>query len=396
MPFRLFREFIKLEASGGIILFVTAMLALVIDNTNWAGYYESFFNLKLSVSVGLFTLSKPLLLWINDGFMAVFFLLVGLEMKREMIEGELNSLSKAALPGIAAFGGMFFPAIIYLYFNYHDAVAFKGWAIPTATDIAFSLGILSLLGSRIPVSLKIFLTALAIFDDIGAIIIIAVFYTSHISMPLLLCSAVMLCLLVLLNRFNVQRLGPYFVVGVILWVCVLKSGIHATLAGIVLAFAIPIKNKKNPSESPLRLLEHKLHPWVAFGILPIFAFANAGVPFEGLTWSHVVAPIPLGISLGLFFGKQIGIWSMTMLGVQCGVAQLPSGITKLGLYGISLIAGVGFTMSLFIGTLAFPSSASHAIYVRIGVIVGSLLAGFLGYLVLRLAYRNQTVAPCAR
>lgn len=397
MPFRLFREFIKLEASAGIILFATAMLALVIDNTSWAQYYEGFFSTKISLSVGsFFKLEKPLLLWINDGFMAVFFLLVGLEMKREMFEGELNSPAKAGLPAIAAFGGMFFPAIVYYYFNHHDPAAIRGWAIPTATDIAFSLGIISLLGSRIPVSVKVFLTALAIFDDIGAILIIAVFYTAHVSIVLLLIAVIMVLLLVLLNRFQVQRLGPYFVVGVVLWICVLKSGIHATLAGIVLAFAIPIRNPDNPSESPLRLLEHKLHPWVAFGVLPLFAFANSGVSFSGITFAHLVSPIPLGIALGLFLGKQVGIWLMTMLGVRLGVASLPSDISKMGLYGISLIAGVGFTMSLFIGTLAFPASATHAVYVRIGVIIGSFLSGLLGYLVLRFAYRGKLLAPCER
>jgi len=271
VPFKTFREFIHLESSGGIILFITAVLALIIDNTPWHVYYHTFFSLPMTIQLGALKLSKPMLLWINDGFMTIFFLLVGLEIKREMFEGELNSLKKAGLPAIAAFGGMLVPALIYLYFNHGDSVAAQGWAIPVATDIAFSLGILSLLGSRIPVSLKIFLTALAIFDDVGAIAIIAIFYTADISIYLLFAAAGLVILLMLLNRFKVTRTSPYILVGLVLWVCVLKSGVHATLAGLVIAFAIPLRDPKHPRRSPLRELEHKLHPWVAFGILPFFA-----------------------------------------------------------------------------------------------------------------------------
>src|SRR3990167_6729570 len=387
MALRLIRQFIKLEASAGVILFLTAALAILVDNSSFSAGYQSFFNLKISFSIGQFKLEKPLLLWVNDGFMALFFLLVGLEIKREMMEGELNSVSKATLPLIAAVGGMVVPSFIYLCLNWHNPHALKGWAIPTATDTAFSLGISYLLGNRIPVSLKIFLTALAIFDDIGAIIVMAVFYTSHVSLLMLLCALMLVCLLLLFNYMNVRQLGAYFIVGVVLWLCVLKSGVHATLAGIILAFTIPIKRARAEDKSPLHLLEHKLHPWVAFGILPLFAFANAGVSFSGLTWEHFFQAIPLGIACGLFFGKQIGIWTTTMLSVRFGISPLPKHLTPLGLYGMSLIAGVGFTMSLFIGTLAFHSVPPYAAYVRMGVIFGSIFSGLLGYWILRVAYR---------
>lgn len=386
MALRSIREFINLEASAGIILFTTAVLALFIDNSGLASYYEAFFNLKFSVSLGGFTLEKPLLSWVNEGFMTIFFLLVGLEIKRELVVGELNSVSKAMLPLMAAIGGMAIPASIYLGINWHDPLALKGWAIPTATDTAFSLGILSLLGKRIPESLKIFLTALAIFDDIGAIIIMAVFYTSRISLLMLLCALVLICFLMLLNYCRVQKISAYMLVGILLWLCVLKSGVHATLAGIIIAMTIPINKTKSSAESPLHILERKLHPLVAFGVLPLFAFANAGVSFSGLAVHHLFLSIPLGIACGLFFGKQIGIWLFTMLGVKCGISKLPANITSLGLYGLSLVAGVGFTMSLFIGTLAFHSVAPYAAFIRMGVIFGSFFSGVLGYFLLRYAY----------
>lgn len=383
---RLIREFTKLESSAGIILFGTAVLALLIDNTPWAHFYEAFFQMKISFSVGHFKLEKPLLLWVNDGFMSVFFLLVGMEIKREMLQGELNSISKAMFPAIAAVGGMIVPILIYLHMNQYDPVGLTGWAIPTATDTAFALAILSMLGSRIPVTLKIFLTALAIFDDIGAIVVMAIFYSSHVSWALLLCALLLVGLLLLFNYLGVQELPAYLIVGVLLWLCVLKSGVHATLAGIILAAMIPIKNTKDMGRSPLHVLESKLHPWVAFGILPLFAFANAGVSFSGMSWHQLFSPIPLGIACGLFFGKQIGIWVATMLGVRLGISQLPKNVTPFGLYAISLVAGVGFTMSLFIGTLAFHSVPPFAAYVRMGVILGSFFSGLLGYWMLRLAY----------
>lgn len=388
MPIRSFREFIKLESSGGVVLFCAAVLALIIDNTSLHAQYAALFHTLISIKFGAFELTKPLVLWINDGFMAVFFLLVGLEIKREIIEGELRTMSMALLPAIAALGGMVVPALFYVLCTYHDPVAIHGWAIPMATDIAFSLGILALLGKRIPLQLKVFLTALAIFDDLGAIIVIAIFYTSNISLVMLLVAIILILILYILNRYNVTSYTPYILVGIVLWVCVLKSGVHATLAGIVVAFAIPMRNKKAPTVSPVRKLEHKLHPWVAFGVLPIFAFANAGVSFRGLDASHLISAIPLGIAGGLFLGKQLGIWGGSMLAVRLRLAKLPKKVTGLGVYGLSLLAGVGFTMSLFIGGLAFDeSNAEFAAYVRFGVLVGSALSGIVGYLILRRAYR---------
>lgn len=390
MPFKTIREFIQLETSGGIILFAAAVLALIVSNTPLESYYHALFALPMSIKLGTLELTKPLLLWVNDGLMTIFFLLVGLEIKRELFEGELSSLKKATLPAIAAVGGVIAPALIYLYFNKGDAIALHGWAIPTATDIAFSLGILALLGSRVPVSLKIFLTALAIFDDIGAIVIIAIFYTKNISIILLFAAVGLIIILALFNRFRVMRFTPYVIVGIVLWLCVLKSGVHATLAGIVLAFCIPLRDRRYQDVSPLRRLEHRLHPWVAFGVLPIFAFANSGVSFVGLTKEHFFHPIPVGIALGLFFGKQIGVCLASYLGIVTGVAKLPKGASYLGLYGISLVAGVGFTMSLFIGTLAFGSKGgNYEVFVRMGVIAGSFCAGLLGYLVLRWSHQSN-------
>ena len=390
MPFRTLREFIKLESSGGIVLFIAAVVALALDNSPAHPYYQALFKLPVSLHLGALQISKPLLLWINDGLMTIFFLLVGLEIKREMFVGELNSLSKASLPGFAAVGGMLFPALIYVVFNWGDTVALRGWAIPSATDIAFSLGILALLGSRLPIALKIFLTALAIFDDIGAIIVIAVFYTEHISFIMLLTALGLIVVLVILNRLRIVAIAPYVLVGIVLWLCVLKSGVHATLAGIVLAFTIPMRDPKNPKVSPLRNLEHKLHPWVAFGVLPIFAFANAGVSFAGITLDELLSPVTLGIALGLFVGKQVGIWLVSWLSIKFRLARLPRGGNWRGIYGISLVAGVGFTMSLFIGSLAFGHANAHyPAMVRLGVIIGSLLSGLLGYLVLRFTYAPQ-------
>ncbi|WP_304985506.1 Na+/H+ antiporter NhaA [Coxiella-like endosymbiont] len=383
MQVRTLREFLKLESSGGIVLFIAAVFALILENTPCRTYYEALFNVPLSIQLGPLQLTKPLLLWINDGLMTLFFLLVGLEIKREMFEGELNSLTKASLPAIAGLGGMVVPALIYIAFNWSDPISLRGWAIPAATDIAFSLGILSLLGNRLPIGLKIFLTALAIFDDIGAILIIAIFYTHHISLILLLSTSLLLGLLFLLNRLRVTTITAYILIGVALWFCVLKSGVHATLAGIVLAFAIPIRDRENPRISPLRNLEHKLHSLVAFGVLPVFAFLNAGVSFAGMGLDNLFSPVTWGIALGLFLGKQIGIWSASWLGIKAGWAHMPHGGNWRSLYGISLVAGVGFTMSLFIGTLAFGSVGQHyPAMVRLGVITGSFIAGISGYLIL--------------
>jgi len=383
---RFIREFIKLESAGGIILFAVAIFALLLDNSPFAEIYQEFLQIPVVVQLGAFKLAKPLILWINDGLMAVFFLLVGLEIKREIFEGELDSWNKISLPAIAAVGGMIVPAVIYSVFNLSDSMALRGWAIPTATDIAFALGIMALLGSRVPVSLKIFLTAIAIFDDIGAIAIIAMFYTYKISFTFIGLAVFTLLVLFLLNRLRVSKISPYILIGLLLWVFVLKSGIHATLAGVALAFAIPLTDKKRPFRSPLRDLEHSLHKWVAFGVLPIFAFANAGVSFAGLDTDHVFGGISIGIAMGLFFGKQIGVFLASWLAIHFGLARMPHGTNWLGVYGVALICGVGFTMSLFIGTLAFyEGDASFPVMVRVGVLMGSFASGILGYLVLRYA-----------
>ena len=385
VPIRFIREFIKLESAGGIILFTLAVLALILDNSPLSTYYQAFFNAEIGFHIADFTLTKPLIMWINEGLMAIFFFLVGLEVKRELFEGELNSLAKISLPGFAALGGMVVPAIIYISLNWGDHVAMRGWAIPTATDIAFSLAILALLGKRVPVSLKIFLTALAIFDDIGAIIIIAIFYTVDITEQSLLFAGICLVVLFALNRLRVRSLIPYIMVGILLWFFVLESGVHATLAGVALAFAIPLRDPQNPERSPLRELEQSLHPWVVFAVLPLFSFANAGVSFSGLHLHDLVSGVPLGIILGLFIGKQIGIFLATWLAVRCKIVRMPSDGTWTSIYGIALICGVGFTMSLFIGGLAFDSMSnqSYAVLVRFGVLVGSMLSGILGYLLLR-------------
>ena len=399
MQIRIMRDFLKLESSGGVLLFSAAILALVVDNTPLSHYYHALLSAPLSLQLGQFVIGKPLLMWINEGLMTLFFLLVGLEIKREMLEGELNSLRKATLPVMAAIGGMAGPAVVYCWIHWGDPMALRGWAIPTATDIAFSLGILALLGSRVPVSLKIFLTALAIFDDIGGIAIIAGYYTQHIALSMLIVASLLIILLFILNRLNVTARAPYFLVGAILWFCVLKSGVHATLSGIVIAMMIPLRDKKQAERSPLRELEHVLHPWVAFLILPLFAFANAGISFAGMQLQQLWQPLPLSIALGLFFGKQIGICLMSWLAVSCRLAKKPHGATWLGIYGISLIAGVGFTMSLFIGGLAFDTSGSsiYGTYVRLGVIEGSLLSGLAGYLVLRMGRcTSNTMLQCVQ
>lgn len=384
---RTIQKFIQLEASGGILLFSMAVLALIMDNSPLSGLYNDLLSLKFTISLSSYALSKPLVLWINDGLMAVFFLLVGSEIKREVWEGELNTGSKALLPSIGAIGGMVFPALLYVWINHHGAhgTSLRGWAIPTATDIAFALGVLNLLGSRVPASMKIFLTALAIMDDLGAIVIIALFYTADLSGAFLWMAG--MCLLVLwgLNRKNVVRFIPYGIVGALLWFCVLKSGVHASLAGVAVALAYPLRNLKAPHQSPIRDLEAKLHPWVAYGVLPLFAFANAGLPLKGISFHTLLSPIPLGIILGLFLGKQIGIFGACWLAVKTGLGRLPEGANWRYLYGVSVICGIGFTMSLFIGTLAFGEvdAGETMPLVRLGVLSGSLLAGIVGYGVLR-------------
>ena len=365
-----------------------AVLAILVENVGLSHIYELLLTTPVVVSVGTLDISKPLLLWVNDGLMAVFFFLVGLELKREVMEGDLSSRDQIILPGVAAIGGMAAPALVYTIFNIDDAEAMRGWAIPAATDIAFALGILALLGSRAPVTLKIFLTALAILDDLGAIVVIAIFYTADLSVLSLAISAVGLIGLVVLNLLGVTRLTPYMLIGLFVWVCVLKSGVHATLAGVALAMAIPLKAQDDQGRSPLRRLEHGLHPWVAFGILPIFGFANAGLYLGDVSVEAMLAPIPLGIALGLFVGKQIGVFGGAWLIIKLGVARLPDGCTWPMMYGVCLLTGVGFTMSLFIGGLAF-SDVAHVNMVKLGVMLGSLLSGTVGYAVLHFAVRGR-------
>ena len=385
------QEFLQLEAAGGLILMGAAVLALIIANSPLAEYYAAFLVLPFQVSIGSLGIDKPLLLWINDGLMAVFFFLVGMELKREVVEGHLSSIRTASLPAFAAIGGMAVPAAIYAALNWGDAAAMRGWAIPAATDIAFALGVLSLLGDRVPAALKAFLLSVAIFDDLGAIIIIAIFYTAELSLLSLVVAAVLTVGLILLNRYGVSRPAAYVLLGIPLWVAVLKSGVHATLAGVLVAMFIPLRSSGEEEGSLLRDLEHTLHPWVAFGVLPIFAFANAGVPLGGLSLADVVHPVPLGIVLGLFFGKQIGIFGLSWLAVRLRAASLPDGVSWLKLYGTSLLCGIGFTMSLFIASLAFEQGGGGYFGLeRLGILIGTLISGVVGYVVLRAALSSST------
>lgn len=373
-------EFVARETSAGIVLFVAALLAMIAVNSAFNPYYLAFLNIPVVVQFGALEIAKPLSLWINDGLMAIFFFLVGLEVKREILEGELSSFDKAALPAIAAVGGMAIPAAVFLYFNWNISENVNGWAIPAATDIAFALGVLALLGKHAPLSLKILLLAIAIIDDIGAIIIIALFYTADVSSFSLILSAVGVAVLILMNRLGVVRVAPYILVGTFLWICVLKSGVHATLAGVLAALAIPLNAKDGTS--PLKHLEHILHPWTAFLVLPIFAFANAGVSLAGLQVSDLFAPLALGIAAGLVIGKQIGVFGFMFVAAKLGLVRRPMGVSWLQLYGLACLTGIGFTMSLFIGNLAFVDPEQIET-VKLGVISGSLVSGLLGYLILR-------------
>jgi NhaA family Na+:H+ antiporter len=377
------REFLRLEAASGIILAIAAAFGMLCANSAAKPLYDLFLNAPVVVQIGALKLAKPLLLWINDGLMGIFFLLVGLEIKREILQGELSSRAKAVLPVFAAVGGMIAPAAIYVFFNASDPVRLRGWAIPSATDIAFALGVIALLGSRIPSSLKVFLLALAIIDDLGAIVIIAFFYTVNVSGTALGLAGAGLVLLFTLNRLGVTRVAPYVLVGIFLWVCVLESGIHATLAGVALAFAIPLRADTDVEETPFSRLEHALHPWVAYGVLPLFAFANAGVSLAGLSMSILLQPVPLGIAAGLFVGKQLGVFVSAWGAVKLGVAGMPKRATWAQLYGVAVLCGIGFTMSLFIGGLAFDDQALSD-HVRIGVLTGSLLSALCGLFILRL------------
>jgi NhaA family Na+:H+ antiporter len=383
-------RFFRLESSGGIILMFAAMLAIVFANTPLQTYYDLLLDTPVEVRIGALEIAKPLLLWINDGLMAIFFFFVGLELKRELIEGELSNRRLIILPGVGAIGGMAIPALIYVYFNLDDASAMKGWAIPAATDIAFALGVLSLLGSRVPTSLKIFLTSLAIFDDIGAILIIAVFYTAKISITALVVAACCILILTLFNRWNTESKSLYLVVGTIMWVAMLKSGVHATLAGVILAMFIPLRSATNPDYSPLKSLEHDLHSVVAFFVLPVFAFANAGISFMGVGAEHIFHAVPLGIALGLFVGKQLGVFGFCWIAIKLKLTSLPIGMSWGSLYGTAALCGIGFTMSLFIGSLAFEETNINLLFDdRLGIIVGSLASGCVGYIVLRISLRSS-------
>lgn len=368
-------RFMQAESSGGIVLMLSALAALIVANSPLLPTYtgvlhSSFWGMSLEH-------------WVNDALMAVFFLLVGLEIKREMQVGELAKWSQRALPGFAALGGMIVPALIYAWVNRNSAETLAGWAIPAATDIAFALGVLSLLGSRVPISLKVFLSALAILDDLGAVAIIAVFYTSGLDVAMLAASAAVIAVLFIMNRAGVTRLLPYLVLGVVLWVLVLKSGIHATLAGVALAFCIPLNKHLDEAQSPLLRLEQRLSPWVAFVVMPIFGFANAGVSLAGVSLSNLLDPVPLGVAAGLLLGKQIGVFTFALVAIKTGLAQMPTHSSWRQVYGVALLCGIGFTMSLFIGNLAFPGAQLLIDEVKVGVLAGSTLAALAGILVLR-------------
>lgn len=381
--------FIQHEAAAGVLLLLAAILALALENTAARWIYDSLLSTQVTIAVGALKLDKPLLLWINDGLMAVFFFLVGLEIKRELLIGELSTMQQAALPAVAAIGGMVVPALIYVAFNLTSPETLGGWAIPAATDIAFALGVLALLGPRVPAVLKVFLLALAIIDDLGAIIIIAVFFTYELSVLALALAGIGVVVLLALNLANVTRIAAYVLVGLFIWVCVLKSGVHATLAGVVTAFAVPLRSKGGDThDGPLESLEESLHPWVTYLILPAFAFANAGVSLAGLAIGKLFGPLPLGIAMGLFLGKPIGILGATWLAWRSGIAQLPPGTNWSQLAGIAWLGGIGFTMSLFIGSLAFPDPV-HSGYIRIGVLGGSILSAIAGFVVLARALPPQ-------
>lgn len=389
---QMLNDFLKRESSAGITLILATVLALIVANSALNVYYELLISTPVVFSVGTFAIDKPLLLWINDGLMAVFFFLVGLELKRELREGELSNPDNVRLPVIGAVGGMGVPALIYAWFNWGDPVAMAGWAIPAATDIAFALGVLALLGSRVPVALKVFLVTLAIIDDIGAIVIIALFYTSKISSGALIVAAISIAVLFVMNKRNVVAIPSYMLVGLVLWGAMLKSGVHATLAGVILAMFIPMRDKKNADYSPVSRLEHSLHPAVSYAILPIFAFANAGIVFAGMSPEAIFHPVTFGIFLGLVVGKQIGVFGFCFIAVKLGLAKLPKDLSMIQIYGCSLLCGIGFTMSLFIGSLAFEETGVNLIFdERLGILAGSVVSAVLGYMVLYKFSKNPEV-----
>ncbi|NVK11169.1 MAG: Na+/H+ antiporter NhaA [Gammaproteobacteria bacterium] len=383
------QQFLRWEAASGLLLVIAMGLAMLVANSPLASFYDTFLHVAVQVRVGELDIDKPLLLWINDGLMAMFFLMIGLEVKREFFEGELRKPHQVVLPAFAAVGGMLVPALVYVYFNYGNEAAMSGWAIPTATDIAFALGILSLLGNRVPAALKVFLLALAIMDDLGAIIIIAIFYTQDLSVLSLVVAGSALLVLALMNRFGVRKLGLYMLVGVIMWVSVLKSGVHATLAGVLLAFTIPLRFKDG-TDGYVHKVEHKIHPYVAFMILPLFAFANTGLSFSGIEMEQLFSDIPVGIALGLALGKPIGVFFFSTVAILLGLAKLPKDVGWRALFGVGCLCGVGLTMSLFIGTLAFSEGGEADILVdRMGILMGSWASAVIGFVVLWLVLPRE-------
>lgn len=390
MPVAALKNFLRLESSAGVLLVAATAAALLVSNSPMSALYERLLNVPLVIALGDLAVDKPLLLWINDGLMALFFFLIGLEVKREIMEGQLSSKEQLVLPALGAVGGFLVPAGIYAFFNWGNPETINGWAIPAATDIAFALGVLMLLGSRVPIGLKMFLTSIAIFDDIGAIVVIAVFYTQDLSLFALVAGLAGIGSLVVLNRLGVTRIAVYAAIGTVVWLCVLKSGVHATLAGFAVACTVPLRTRTD-EPSPLRHLEHSLHPWVAYLILPIFAFANAGVSFTGLSVDAILGTVSLGIAAGLFFGKQLGVFGVVWLAVKLRLARLPEGSSWLSIYGVALLTGIGFTMSLFIGSLAFErGDFDQLAATRVGVLAGSILSATAGYLLLRRAFNSHS------
>ncbi len=383
-------KFMNKESSAGILLIFITVLALFLQNSFMSNFYINFLHTPVEIRFGDLQIAKPLILWVNDGLMAIFFFVIGLEVKKEVMEGHLSSLKQVTLPAIAAIGGMIVPALIFIAFNKGESFAMNGWAIPTATDIAFALGILSLLGSRVPVSLKIFLMALAIIDDLGAIVIIAIFYTTDLSILSISIAAVSLIILFLMNRLDVAIKSAYIVIGIVLWVSVLKSGVHATLAGVTLAFMIPLtsKDKKGNSFSMLKEMEHDLHKWVSFFILPLFAFVNAGVDLKNISITEMFGPVPMGIMLGLFLGKQIGVFGFSWIAIKTGIASLPKDSNWILLYGVSVLTGIGFTMSLFVDSLAYNDTNIYHYADKLAILLGSFISAIIGYIILSISTKK--------
>lgn len=392
MPRATFNAFFKLESAGGILLLIAAAGAMILSNSPLGGVYEAFLDVPIQIRFGPLDINKSLFLWVNDALMAIFFFMIGMEVKREIVIGELSDARQIVLPGMAGFGGILVPALVFYMFNSGDPLALRGWAIPTATDIAFALAVLAMVGNA-PTALKLFLMTLAIIDDLGAILIIALFYTAGLSIPAMLAATLCVAILAWLKLKGVLSIRPYVLVGLILWIAVLKSGVHATIAGVVLGFFIPLGDVNSEDGSPLQNLLHALHPWVAFGILPLFAFVNGGVSLEGMSLQSLLEPVPLGIILGLFIGKQIGVFGFAWLSIKTDIAQLPDRTSMLQVYGTSILCGVGFTMSLFIDGLAYEEfGVGYGQSDRLAIIVGSLLCGVVGFIVLKIAGRKKTTA----